>query len=310
MKYLITGSRGFLGRFLCKRLKEEGHAITEIHSSNCNLCDSRSLEQYDAISFDQIFHLASWTQAGDFCLFHPGEQWIINQKINTNVLAWWQEKQPQAKMVCIGTSCAYDPDLPLKEEFYLQGKPIDSLLTYGMAKRMLLIGLMALHKQYGLEYLYLIPSTLYGPDYHDDGRQMHFIFDLVRKILRGKFYQEQVELWGDGEQKRELIHVRDFVDAMLVLNRTEKNTLINIGIGEEYSIKEFARKICERVEYHFESIHYDRDKFVGARSKVLSIARLKALLPSFPFIDIEKGIAEIIDWMLETHFKQNNPKKR
>src|SRR5689334_16924405 len=108
MKCLVTGSRGFLGRFLCKRLKEEEHSITEVHSSQCNLCESHSLRQYDDLCFDQIFHLASWTQAGDFCLFHPGEQWIINQQINTNVLAWWQEKQPQAKMICIGTSCAYD----------------------------------------------------------------------------------------------------------------------------------------------------------------------------------------------------------
>ncbi len=301
MKILVTGSRGFLGRFLCQRLEELGYEVIGVHTSNCDLRQEASLHQFDHLRVDQIFHLASWTQAGDFCLFHPGEQWIINQKINTNVLSWWQAKQPQAKMICMGTSCAYDPELPLKEDYYLQGKPIDSLLTYAMGKRMLLVGLMALHQQYGLDYLYVIPSTLYGPGYHTDGRQMHFIFDLMRKILRGKLYGEKVELWGDGEQKRELIHIRDFVEVLLNLNQREKNTLVNLGVGKDYSIKEFAKKICQHVEYPFEGIMYNTDKFVGARSKLLSIDRLNERLPFYQPIGLEKGIAETIDWMLENH---------
>ena len=83
-------------------------------------------------TYDRIYHLAAWTQAGDFCLRHPGEQWLINQRLNTNVLEWWQRCQPQARMICMGTSCAYDPELPLAEEYYLDGVPIESLFTYAM----------------------------------------------------------------------------------------------------------------------------------------------------------------------------------
>ena len=86
MHILVTGSRGFLGRFLCERLLKSGHVVVGAHSQNCDLRQKESLAQFDGIKFDQIFHLAAWTQAGDFCLFHPGEQWIINQQINTNVL--------------------------------------------------------------------------------------------------------------------------------------------------------------------------------------------------------------------------------
>ena len=130
MKILITGASGFLGSFLYKKLSEKKHEVIGISSKTNDLTNPNSLDEFKNIKFDQIFHLAAWTQAGDFCLHHPGEQWIINQKINTNVLFWWQKYQPQAKMIAMGTSCSYDPDLPHVEDNYLKGKPIDSLFTY------------------------------------------------------------------------------------------------------------------------------------------------------------------------------------
>ena len=86
-----------------------------------------------------------------------------------------------------------------------------------MTKRMLYAGLLALSKQYSMRYLYLIPSTLYGPGYHTDGRQMHFIFDLVRKILAAKAGGPPAVLWGDGHQRRELVYIDDFVDTAILL---------------------------------------------------------------------------------------------
>merc|ERR1712070_293364 len=106
------------------------------------------------------------------------------------------------------------------EENYLTGTPISSLFTYAMTKRMLYAGLLALNKQYSLNYLCLVPSTLYGAGYHTDGRQMHFIFDLIRKIIRGKLYNEPVILWGDGTQSRELVFVEDF--AKIKVRRGKK----------------------------------------------------------------------------------------
>lgn len=300
MKILVTGARGFLGKFLCRALANN-HDVTQVLSSECDLTKPGSLNRFNDITFDQIYHLAAWTQAGDFCLRHPGEQWIINQQINTNVLAWWHEKQPQAKMICMGTSCGYDPTFPLVEEHYLKGLPIDSLFTYGMTKRMLLVGLMALNKQFGHDYLYLIPSTLYGPDYHTDGRQRHFIFDLIAKILRGAHYGDEVVLWGDGEQKRELVHVDDFVSCMIRLAATEKNTLINIGAGTEYSIRQFASAICTLTDYPFTKINYDLSKYVGARSKVLSIDKLRAIQPDYAPRTLEEGLASTVSW-----FKQHS----
>lgn len=311
-KTLVTGSSGFLGHFLVKELIKKGVLVYEAHSKNCDLKNPDSLHQFNGQKFDCIFHLAAWTQAGDFCLKHMAEQWLINQKINTNAVDYWIQKQPQALFVAIGTSCAYDPTLPLIEENYFQGIPIDSLFTYAMTKRILLAGLLAASKQYGLNFLYLVPSTLYGPSYHTDGRQLHFIFDLMRKILNGINLGEKVVLWGDGEQKREVVHVEDFVKAMLLLiEKGEKNTLYNVGAGFEHSIKEFAHMICRIVGYDAKKIEYDLTKYVGARSKVLNIDKLQKALPDFTTCPLEKGLAETIEWFAQSRhmLSQDAPKR-
>jgi GDP-L-fucose synthase len=300
MNILVTGSTGFLGKCLCRALQAQGHQVIPSSSKTCNLQNADSLNQFNKERFDQIYHLAVWTQAGDFCMHHPGEQWVINQKINTNMLDWWQRKQPQAKMISIGTSCAFDPIYPLDEEHYLAGTPIESLVGYGMTKRMLLCGLQALQKQYGLDYLFLIPSTLYGIDgYHNDGKQLHFIFDVVKKILRGKFYGEPVVLWGDGEQKREIIHVDDFVSTMIELVEKTKNEVINIGAGKEHSIKEFALMACQAGNFPFTKIEFDTRRYVGAKSKVLLIEKLLKMNSSFNSRDPTIGIKELVDWLSE-----------
>jgi GDP-L-fucose synthase len=299
MNMLVTGGTGFLGTALCGELEKRGHTLVKINSRNCDLTKADSLDQFNAEKFDRIFHLAAWTQAGDFCLYHPGEQWVINQRLNTNLLAWWQARQPQAKLICMGTSCAYAPEADLVEENYMLGDPIESLYTYAMTKRMLYAGLLALHKQYKLKYLCTVPSTLYGPGYHTDGRQMHFIFDLIRKILRGKNLGEPVVLWGDGHQKRELVFVQDFVGDLLKLAETRDNDLVNIGNGEEFSIRHYAETICRIVGYDFGKIQFDTTKYVGVKSKRLSTKKLTGLLGELKRTRLEDGLRQTVDWFAE-----------
>jgi GDP-L-fucose synthase len=304
MKILVTGASGFLGKILCEELKTQGHSLVEVSSKVADLTRQGSLAIFNQQTFDQIYHLAAWTQAGDFCLTHSGEQWIINQQINTHLLDWWHQKQPQAKLVAIGTSCSYDPNLPLKEENYLVGQPIEGLFVYAMTKRMLYSGMKAFAKQFDHKYLQVIPSTLYGAGYHTDGRQMHFIFDLIRKILRGKKLGEPVVLWGDGYQSRELVHVKDFMRIMANLNQKYENEIFNIGYGKEYTIREFAQSICDVVGYDFAKIQFDTTKYVGAKSKCLDVSKLKAAGELKDIIPLAEGLKETIQWFERTFFKE------
>lgn len=296
---LVTGASGYLGSFVCDYFSRHNIPHTPLSSRVCDLTKENSLRAFDHEKYSHIFHLAAWTQAGDFCLKHPGEQWIMNQKINTNVLDFWQVHQPQAKLIFMGTSCSYSPDYALREENYMQGEPIDALYTYAMTKRMLYQGARALSKQYGLKYLCFVPSTLYGPGYHKDGRQMHFIFDLMRKIIRGKELGETVTLWGNGHQKREIIFAPDFVSIMMQLSATKENELYNIGAGEEFSIRTFAEKICDVVGYDASQIIYDENFYTGAKSKCLLVDKITNELKDLNLISLDDGIKQTINWFYE-----------
>lgn len=301
MNVLVTGATGFLGSELCRELNRLGQTVTALGSKDCDLRYAVSLEPFDHVKFDRIYHLAAWTQAGDFCLFHPGEQWVINQQINTNILAWWSAKQPQAKLIAIGTSCAYDPTSDHQEAGYLEGAPTESLYTYAMTKRMLYVGLRALHQQFGLCYLCVVPSTLYGPGYQVAGKQLHFIFDLIRKILRGRQFGERVVLWGDGYQKREIVYVTDFVRATVELVDVVANDIVNVGAGEELSIRDWAGMICDEVGFDFDKIEFDQSRYVGARSKRLDVQKLRSLLPAFRMTSPKAGLAPTIDWLARSN---------
>lgn len=295
MNVFVTGGSGFLGQHLVKKLDALGQNVVAPGSKDCDLRNPKSLDSFQD-NYDLIFHLAAHTQAGDWCLTHSGEQWIINQQINTNVLSWWHRLHGSTKLVAMGTSCSYAPGAPLVEDNYLLGEPIESLYTYAMTKRMLLQGLKAIGNQYHQKFLYLVPSTLYGSSYHTDGRQMHFIFDLIRKILRGKYFGDEVVLWGSGNQKREIVHVDDFIKNLMSLLEIGAEGVYNLGFGEEFTIRNFAEVICGIVGYDFNNIKFDLDKYVGAESKLLSVTKAKTVIAKYENRDLTVGISEVVEW--------------
>lgn len=297
---LITGGSGFLGRHLGSILQDRGMIFVAPSSKQLDLLDLQNCESFcktlTESEVTNIIHLAAWTQAGDFCLTHRGEQWIHNQLINTNMLYLWKEYFPSAHFSFIGTSCAYGEGLGYEEDKYLKGEPEASLRTYAMTKRMLFEGCQALNHQYGMSFSGFVPATLYGPGYHDDSRQLHFIFDLARKIVEAKKFGNPVTLWGDGSQVRELIHVEDFVDVLLIgiEKRLIDNSIINVTSGDGHSIREFATRLCAIVGLDGHKISYDRDRYVGSQSKVLNAERFRHIYGEYQFVPLDEGLRDIV----------------
>jgi len=179
----------------------------------------------------------------------------------------------------------------------MKGDPDPGLETYAYTKRMLLMGLKSMAEQYGLEYTYFIPSTLYGPDF--DPEDSHFIFDLVKKIYRGKHHGEEVVLWGDGYQRRELIYIDDVVRILWEL-RDVKNEVINLGTGYDNNIREFAMCVSESVGYDPNKIVYDTSKYVGAKVKMVWCDKLISYMPDdFKFTDLNTGVDSIVKYYSE-----------
>lgn len=295
MNVLVTGATGFLGRHLVPYLIEKGINVVSLNSKNCNLTEKINLKKIKDLNLDRIYHLAAWTKAGEFCLHHKGEQWLINQQINTNILWYWHKYQPHTLLVTMGTSCAYPPELELKEKNYMVGEPDKDLYTYAMTKRMLYEGVRSLNHQFGMKYSYLIPSTLYGPNF--DPEDTHFIFDLIKKIVAGKRDNKEVRLWGTGHQIRELIYIDDALELIDLASNNYINNLLNLGSGVGYSIRDYAKMICDIVDYNPLKIIYEVTRFTGVSKKVLNVEKSKSLF-NFQLTPIQEGLKKTIDYYL------------
>lgn len=303
MNILITGASGFLGRHLSVFLEKKGHNVTKITSKEIDLTNQHSCENIPKLNYHQIYHLAAWTQAGDFCQHHQGEQWIINQQINTNVLNWWKMYCPTAKMIAFGTSASYAPNIELVEENYMTGSPLDKYYAYAMTKRMLLAGLQSLNKQFDMNYLYFVPSTIYGPFYHVDKRELHFIYDIIRKILDYKYFNKKIILWGDGEQTRELIFVDDCVNIIYEVEKSASNIVCNLSSEKSLSIKEFAKICCDIVGVDFSNISFNINEFVGFKSKSLNTNKMN-LFSKVNETSYISGLEATINWYETTNYSK------
>jgi GDP-L-fucose synthase len=302
-KIFVTGGNGFLGRHLIKNLKNKKFKIFAPSSKELDLTKFRNIKNLKN-SFDFVYHLASWTQAGDFCLKYPSDQWIINQEINTNLVKWWSYNgHPRTLLTIIGTSCCYDEKRNFLEKNYMYEKPHSSLQTYAMTKKILLQGAISCQLQKGFNWNCFVPSTLYGSGYKIKNKIPHFIFDLVKKIIRGKLCNEKVILWGNGYQKREIVHVEDFIRNMTFLNQKVKNQIYNLGGDKEKSIRFFAKTICKHLKYDFNQIIFDENKYTGAKGKKLCNNKVKKIIKDYnhKLINIETGIKEMINWHLKEH---------
>jgi GDP-L-fucose synthase len=271
-KILLTGSTGFLGRHIKLLVNKKFFKIYDCNSTIANLENVKNLYIYNKIKFDYIFHFATKTKAGNYSKFYKGEQWLGNQLINTNILFYWKNFQPQAKMVAMGSSCMYSQNLKMSEDSCLEGPVEKELYTYAMTKRMLFLGIKNFNEQYKLKYLFLIPSVFYGPNY--DLNDNHFIFDFIRKIYQAKNSNSEVKFFGTGKEKRDLIFIKDAVNCIFSLLKYN-NQVFNLASGKEETLKSYAYKIADLFQYNKKKIKFSGKNNGSVKSRKLLINKLK-----------------------------------
>ena len=208
----MTGASGFVGSQLKPYLETLQYDVTTVSLRDVDITNQYALSDAIHGNFDIVLHLAAWTKPGTFCKEFPGDQFLVNSTLNTAMLQWWKNNAPAAKFVTFGTSVSYSPDNPrLVEETYLDSNSDTNYIGYWAAKRHLLYGLQSLRKQYGMDYLYIVPSMIFGPGYDLQRHPWHFIYDIIFKLLHAKRSGTPAVLWGDGYQRRELIYITGFL---------------------------------------------------------------------------------------------------
>ena len=204
---------------------------------------------------------------------------LDNLKININILEACINF-PNIKIINLGSSCIYplDATTPIKESSLLDGKLEETNSPYAIAK---IAGIelgRSLHSQFGHEVINLMPTNLYGPRDNFSDLNSHVIPGLIQRIHNAKIKKDKnVEIWGSGKPLREFLYVNDLADAIkFIINNNVRDELINIGSGEEITIKNLANLICEVVGYNG-SLLFDSSMPDGNPRKLLDSSKINSL---------------------------------
>lgn len=204
---------------------------------------------------------------------------LDNLKININILEACINF-PNIKIINLGSSCIYplDAPTPIKESSLLDGKLEETNSPYAIAK---IAGIelgRSLHSQFGHEVINLMPTNLYGPRDNFSDLNSHVIPGLIQRIHNAKIEKNKnVEIWGSGKPLREFLYVNDLADAIkFIINNNVRNELINIGSGEEITIKDLANLICEVIGYNG-SLLFDSSMPDGNPRKLLDSSIINSL---------------------------------
>ncbi len=269
---LIIGADGFLGRNFAAYLDGQGRAIARIARADGDLSDWSNVERAFAAlpKVERIFHLVTRQRTGAVQYKMQGELLAINARIHLNILEAWRLFQPQAKLVSVGSSCAYpESDAPLPESAYQTGPLHPSVKGYGLAKQVLAVGAQCYAEQYGLRHLHCILATLYGPGDHLASDRSHFLGAMFdRAVQERREGRSEFSIWGNPNAVREALYVEDQISAILAANDCFENQIVNCAANAPITVGDAARAICDVLDWRV-PIASPPDSFQGAQYKVL-----------------------------------------
>ena len=298
MTILVAGKTGLVGSAILRGLSKAGKIAVGINSKDVDLLDRKKTFEYiqdlkPSLIIDAAARVGGIGANSNF----PVEFLSENLQIQCNLMDAAHVAKVE-KFVFLGSSCIYPKfaTQPLNEKSLLTGELEESNSAYAIAKIAGIELIKSYRKQFGHNWISLMPTNLYGPYDNFDLENSHVLPALIRKFIDAKNTKsETVTLWGSGTPLRDFMHVDDLSEAVIFCSeKFNENEHINIGSGQEISINNLAVLISNIVGFTGK-IEWDKSRLDGTPRKVLDVSKLEAYGWT-PKISLENGIRDTVNW--------------
>ena len=300
-KIFVAGHRGMVGSALVRRLEAEGFTnVLKRDRSQLDLTDESAVAKFFADEPPDVVVVAAAKVGGIKANNeYPVEFLLENLRIQNNIIRSAFEAGVR-KLLFLGSSCIYPKfaPQPIPETALLTGPLEPTNEAYAIAKIAGIKLCQAYAREYGATFISVMPTNLYGPNDSFDLETSHVLPALLRKAHDAKTRNEnKLIVWGTGKPRREFLHVDDLASAcLLLLEKYDSPEIVNIGCGEDITIRELAELICDVVGFNGELV-WDATKPDGTPRKLLDITKIRALSWQ-PTIPLRQGIAQTYEWFL------------
>lgn len=304
---VVTGGAGFLGKNVCRELEAYSPRLIFVpRSSQYDLRDGQAVEQlFVDAQPDIVIHLAAVVGGIGANRANPGRYFYDNAIMGLQLIET-ARRHGVAKFVSTGTICAYPKftPVPFREDDLWNGYPEETNAPYGLAKKMLLVQSAAYREQYGMNAITLFPVNLYGPDDNFDLNSSHVIPALIRKIVEAQESNaDHIDVWGTGSATREFLFVRDAAKGIVMATKSyDKPDPVNLGCGQEISIRNLVELICELTGFEGE-LRWDASKPDGQPRRCLDVTRAREEFGFSAQTTLRAGLSETIAWYQKNRAK-------
>jgi GDP-L-fucose synthase len=301
MTILVAGGTGLAGSAIVRELERVNKKVISISSKDVNLLDrAKTFTYIKDLKPNVIIDAAAKVGGVGSNNAYPVEFLSQNLQIQSNLMDAAHEAKV-AKFVFLGSSCIYPRNCaqPIKEDYLLTGELEQTNSAYAIAKIAGIELIKSYRKEYGYSWISVMPTNLYGLNDSFDLENSHVLPALIRKFVEAKRNNSsEVVLWGSGNPLREFLHVDDLAKAVLVcLEKYDDPQQINIGSGDEISIKDLGQKIANLTGFTGKVV-WDSNRPDGTPRKVLDSTKINKLGWKSS-ITLDQGIASTVEWYQE-----------
>jgi len=301
-KIYVAGHRGLVGSAIVRELENQGYTnILKRTRKELDLMSQVATEEFFAEEKPEYVFCAAAKVGGIWANKNQKAEFIYENLEVQNNLIHNAYKFGAKKLLFLGSSCIYPRQAPqpIKEEYLLTGPLEETNDAYAIAKIAGITMCQSYNKQYGTNFISVMPTNLYGINDNFDLENAHVLPSLLRKFHEAKLENKpKVEVWGTGSPMREFLYVDDLASAVVFLMNTyDGSEIVNIGTGEDCTIKELAEMIKETVGYEGQ-IYWNTSKPDGTPRKLLDVSRLAKLGWKYK-TDFKTGLKKTYEWYKE-----------